>query len=171
MSQPFDFYDVSILPILRNLATTQSTLRKAQESTLAPTLPQSRLIDDMYPLTTQIHIIADNAATVVSKITGDKPIEWVREDIKTFEHMQDALATATQEVEKLDRETVNSAVGKMVGVAWSEDKPMEIKMTDYIALMLPNMNFHVVTVYNICRKEGVELGKRDYMGAYVKHLL
>ena len=37
-------------------------------------------------------------------------------------------------------------------------------MNYLLAFVLPNMMFHVTTAYNILRHNGVEIGKRDYLG-------
>ncbi|MNR36880.1 hypothetical protein D3C85_1548550 [compost metagenome] len=47
--------------------------------------------------------------------------------------------------------------------------PKEKKLTASTYLLhygLPQFFFHVTTAYAILRHNGVEVGKRDYMGAY-----
>ena len=56
-----------------------------------------------------------------------------------------------------------------------EERAIELKIAGHelsfkgmeylVGFALPNFYFHIVTAYNILRHNGVEIGKRDYMGA------
>ena len=47
-------------------------------------------------------------------------------------------------------------------------KTLELSATGYVnGWLVPNLFFHMTTAYNILRKEGVELGKLDYLRSYI----
>ena len=57
----------------------------------------------------------------------------------------------------------------------SEERAIELKIAGHelsfkgmeylVGFALPNFYFHIVTAYNILRHNGLEIGKRDFMGA------
>ena len=57
---------------------------------------------------------------------------------------------------------VNTLFG--IAAAWAIAK-FEFKGKDYLLnWVLPNFYFHVTTAYNILRHNGVEIGKKDFLG-------
>jgi hypothetical protein len=47
-------------------------------------------------------------------------------------------------------------------------KSVDLTAAGYVnGWLVPNLFFHQTTVYNILRKEGVELGKMDFLTAYI----
>ena len=150
---------------LRNLS---SILEKAQAHAEAKkldptTLPASRLIADMFPLSRQVQIACDTAKGAVARLAGVE-IPKHEDTEQTFPELKARIAKTLDFIESVPADKVDG----------SEERDVVLKMrgqdVKYNGLQyllghaLPNFYFHVVTAYDILRSNGVELGKRDYIG-------
>jgi hypothetical protein len=150
---------------LRNLSTL---LDKAQahadaKKIDAAVLLQSRLYPDMFPLVRQVQIASDNAKGAVARLAGAEVPKY--ED--TEETIADLKARLTKTIDFVDS-------FKPAQIDGSEDKDIHLKlgprevnwkgMQYLLGFALPNFYFHVVTAYDILRHNGVEVGKRDFIG-------
>ena len=129
----------------------------------ASVLPAARLFPDMLPLTSQVQIACDAAKGAASRLSGVAN--------PTFEDTETTLPELKARVEKTIAflETI-----KPEQVDGSEDKELIVKvggndtkfggMQFLLGRSLPNFYFHVTTAYGILRHNGVEVGKRDYLG-------
>jgi hypothetical protein len=89
-----------------------------------------------------------------------------------FEDNEKSLEELIARVEKSTAFVEGVAAGKLDG---AEGKSVTVKMRDRelnmtaLELLLnrsmPNFYFHATTAYDIMRHNGVELGKRDFMGS------
>lgn len=127
------------------------------------TLTGYRLFPDMLPLTSQVQIACDSAKGVIARLSGvDAPV---------FEDNEKTLAELKERIAKTIAFLQSVPADKIDG---TEDKPIVTrrgdKETHYVGIQfllghaVPNFYFHVTTTYNILRHNGVEIGKRDYLG-------
>jgi len=153
-------YDTTIPPFIRNLKTLSSLLKKGLQHTSneESTLLASRLIEDMKPLPYQIQRISDTAKGVAVRV-AKVPTEAWADDETTFEQLQARIAKTIAFLEKIDPKSMDG-----------EDEMVEffgtqLKAKDYVLnVAVPNFYFHYVTAYGLLRKEGVPIGKQDYLG-------
>jgi uncharacterized protein len=158
------------LPIfLRHLNGLASCLKKAQGLYTEKKYDESsllayRLFPDMFTLTRQVQATTDHARNCAALLAGV--------DAPKYEMNEKSLADLIARVEKsvafiktVTPEQVNGAEEKTI-VVKVMDREMNYKGID-LALnrALPNFYFHVTTAYNILRHNGVEIGKKDFMGA------
>src|SRR5271168_2287380 len=162
-------YDISIPPMIRGLTTMSAILDKAAAHAAAKkfdavALAQSRLFPDMHPLIRQVQIACDTAKGAAGRLAG---IEVPKhEDTETT--LPELKARIAKTVDFL--KTVTAAK-----VSGDETRAIEIKfpngawkftalsyVTDFV---LPNFYFHASMTYALLRKGGVEVGKRDFLGA------
>jgi len=151
--------------MLRNLATL---LDKAQAHAEAKKIEPSaltsyRLYPDMFPLTRQVQIACDQAKGAVARLAGV--------DIPKHDDTEQSFAELKARIDKTLKfiESVKPAQ-----VDGSEEREVVLKLRagelkfsglDYLfGFAYPNFFFHVTTAYNILRHNGVELGKRDFVG-------
>ncbi len=124
----------------------------------------SRLYPDMFPLTKQVQLACDFAKGTVARLAGQEPPKY--DDNET------TIAALKARIAK----TVDYVQGfKAAQFAGAEEREVQMKIRDqtltfkglpYLAHMaLPNFFFHATTAYDILRHNGVELGKRDFIGA------
>jgi len=127
------------------------------------TLTGDRLFPDMLPLSTQVQIACDAAKGVIAKLSGV--------EAPAFEDKETTLAELNARIAKTIAFIQSVPAGKIDG---TEDKAIVTKRGDkethYTGMQfllghaVPNFYFHVSTTYNILRHNGVEIGKRDYLG-------
>ena len=122
-----------------------------------------RLAPDMLPFSKQIQLTSDFAKNSMARLAGIDPPKF--EDNETT--MDELVARVKKTLEYID--TVPAA-----GLEGSEERDIKIPLRDRTLEMkglpflqnwaLPNFFFHHVTAYNILRHNGVDVGKRDFLG-------
>ena len=66
----------------------------------------------------------------------------------------------------LDAKAIDGAGDRDVTFPLGPTNKGHMKGADYLNhFVLPNFYFHLATAYDILRHNGVEIGKRDYLGA------
>lgn len=161
-------YQASVPRFLNILGNLSNILDKAQahvdaKKIDAATLTSYRLFPDMLPMATQVQIACDSAKGVVGRLAGV--------EMPVFEDNETTLAELKARVEKTISVIKSVLPGQIDG---TEDKEIIIvrrdKETRYTGMQfllghaVPNFYFHITTAYNILRHNGVEIGKRDYLG-------
>jgi hypothetical protein len=126
-------------------------------------LVNARLFPDMFPLSAQVRIAGDFAKGAVARLTGNEPPKY-DDNEATFEELKARIAKTIAYIEGFKPEQFAEAATRTVTIKMrGEDKSFD--GTTYLAnVVLPNFYFHVTTAYDILRHNGVELGKRDFVG-------
>jgi len=150
---------------LRNLS---AILDKAQVHAEAKKLDPAvlgslRLIADMFPLARQVQVACDTAKGAVARLAGA--------EIPKYEDTEQTLAELKARIARTLDFVASVPAAKIDG---SEEREVVMKMrgqdVKFSGLQYlfghawPNFYFHVTTAYNILRANGVELGKRDFIG-------
>jgi hypothetical protein len=164
-------YNASIPVFKQMLTALNGVLVKAEthaiEKKIDPNvLLQARLYPDMFPLVRQVQIATDFARSVPSRLAGiDVPA--YEDNEQTFTELYARINNTLNFIEKLTPAEINGK--EALEVVLRPNTPKEKKLTGETYLLsygLPQFFFHVTTAYAILRHNGVEVGKRDYMGAY-----
>jgi len=123
----------------------------------------ARLAPDMLPLTRQVQIAADVAKNSVARLAGQEPPRF--EDTETsFEQLRARLARTIDVLKSVPASALEGSETRDIKVPAGE-RTLEFKGLAYLQRWaLPNVFFHVTTAYDILRHNGVELGKRDFLG-------
>ena len=161
-------YQASIPRFVTILGNLSNILDKAQAyvdaKKLDPlTLTGYRLFPDMLPLTAQVLIACDTAKGVVARLAGvDIPVYEDTE--KTLAELKARIAKTMAFIQTVKPEQIDGTEDKAI-VTKRGDKETHYKgMQFLLGHALPNFYFHVTTTYNILRHNGVEIGKRDFLG-------
>ena len=127
------------------------------------TLVHARLAPDMYSLDRQIQSACDTAKFSVAYLTGKEPP--VHPDTeKTIGELRARIATCVAYLDTFKESDFAGAEERRVAPAWMEGK--SVLGSQYLTrISVPNFYFHVTTAYAILRHNGVDLGKRDYIGS------
>jgi hypothetical protein len=122
-----------------------------------------RLFPDMLPLTTQVQIACDAAKGVVARLAGiDAPV--FEDNEKTIADLKARIAKTIAFIQSVSPAQIDGTEDKAI-VTKRGDKETHYKgMQFLLGHAIPNFYFHVSTTYNILRHNGVEIGKRDYLG-------
>jgi hypothetical protein len=162
-------HQISLPVFIRHLNGLAGCMKKAQAAYAEKkydeaTLLSYRFYPDMFSFARQVQAATDHARNCTALLAGV--------EAPKFDDSEKSLADLIARVEK----TVAwlNAI-KPEQVDGSEGKPVTIKMRDrelnfkglelLLNRSLPNFYFHATTAYNIIRHNGVEIGKRDFMGA------
>ena len=164
-------YSASVPVFTQMLTALSDVLKKAEtqatEKNIEPNaLLQARLFPDMFPLIRQVQIAADFSKSAVSRLAGvEKPS--VADTEVTFADLQALLATALAYIGEFDATRFEGSDNKEIILRPGTPKEKKLVGSNYLQhYALPQFFFHVTTAYAILRHNGVEIGKRDYMGAY-----
>lgn len=127
-------------------------------------LAEARLIADMLPLTAQVQIACDNAKGAVARLTGVEPPK--HEDTeKTLPELKARIAKTLDFIATAKKEQFNGAETRDIVLKFPQ-LTLNFKGQNYVTTFaLPNFYFHATMAYAILRKNGVELGKGDFLGA------
>jgi hypothetical protein len=150
---------------LKNLSTILDKAQAHYEAKKydAAALMGYRLFPDMFTFARQIQAACDTAKGAVARLAGV--------EVPKHEDTEQTLADLKARIAKT-LDFINSVkAGQIDG---SEEKEIVLKMRSgevkfkgmqyLLGHALPNFYFHATTAYNILRHNGVELGKRDYIG-------
>jgi hypothetical protein len=163
------FYDSAAPAFLQTLGALSDILRKAEAHAVArkiapETLLTARLYPDMLPLTRQIQIACDFAVKTCARLSGSE-VPSTPDTEKTFDELQQRLAKAGDYVKDTAAAKFEGAENRDVTFPAGPDKTMTLKGQQYLShFALPNFYFHATTAYDILRHNGLEIGKRDFMG-------
>lgn len=130
------------------------------------TLLQARLYPDMFPLLKQVQIAADFARGISARLAGIE-IPAFEGNEQSFLDLDVLLTKTLTFLDELDSAPFQGSESKEIVLR--PGTPKEKKMSGQVYLSnygLPQFFFHVTTAYAILRHNGLEIGKRDYMGAY-----
>ncbi|MGH6780208.1 MAG: DUF1993 family protein, partial [Bradyrhizobium sp.] len=84
---------------------------------------------------------------------------------KTIAELKGRIAKTIAFVKTLDAGKIDESANREILFPLGPNKG-HMKGTDYLHhFVLPNFYFHLVTAYDILRDCGVEIGKRDFIGA------
>jgi hypothetical protein len=163
-------YETSVPCFARMLRNLQAILAKAQAHAVArkidpAVLPSARLFPDMFPLVKQVQIATDHAKGAVARLAGVEVPKYDDTE-SSFEDLQARIAKTIAFVESFTAAQIDGTEEREITLkVGGQDRTF--KGLPYLAgFALPNFYFHLVTAYNILRHNGVEIGKRDYMGAH-----
>jgi hypothetical protein len=129
-------------------------------------LLQSRLFPDMLPLVRQVQIACDFAKSVPARIAGVEVAAY-EDSEQSFAELQQRIAKTLALIEGMTAEQLNGSAVKEVVLRPGTPKEKKLTVEDYaLKYGMPQFFFHVTTAYNLLRHNGVEIGKKDYMGTY-----
>ena len=143
-------------------AEAHATARKIEPSALL----QARLFPDMFTLIRQVQIACDFATGVCARLAGaDVPAYEATE--QGFADLQQRIATSLAFIGSLKPEQFTEAATRDIVLRPGTPKERRLAGQAYLlSYGLPQFFFHVATAYGLLRHNGVEVGKKDYMGAY-----
>jgi hypothetical protein len=143
-------------------------LAKAESHPKAAELPEARLAEDMFPLTFQVWCVSDNICKGIARAQGTEPPVLER-DLKTIADMQARLKLTAEHLDKADAALINKREAETVTLGLGPGKSGQMSALNYIlGYSQPNVYFHLNMAYAILRKEGVEIGKQDYLAPFTK---
>jgi hypothetical protein len=161
-------YQASVPRFVNILGNLSNILEKAQVHVDAKklddaTLTGYRLFPDMLPMTTQVQIACDAAKGVVARLAGvEIPVHEDNE--KTLADLKARIAKTVAFIQSVTPAQIDGAEDKEIVIKRGDKETRYSGMQFLLGHAIPNFYFHVTTTYNILRHNGIEIGKRDYLG-------
>lgn len=161
------FHEITITQFSKMLGNLSAILDKAAKFAEAKkidaeVLLNSRLAPDQFNLIRQVQIACDTAKLCASRLTGkDAP---AHEDVeKTLPELKARIGQVIAYLKTFDAKDFNGAQERKVSQPRWEGKYLT-GAEFAVQHAIPNLYFHVTTAYSILRHNGVEVGKKDYLG-------
>lgn len=128
------------------------------------TLMSVRLAPDMLPFGKQVQIACDAAKFGVSRLAGIEAPTFDDSET-TLAALKERVAATVAFLRSVAPEQVDGSEARPVSVPIRGREPLQFSGESYLKqFALPNFFFHVTTAYALLRHNGVDLGKRDYLG-------
>jgi uncharacterized protein len=165
---PISMYQASVPVAIHMLENLAGILRKGAAHAEAKgfdadVLYRARLAPDMFPLFRQVQIATDVVKGCAARLAGEDP--------PVFEDTESDFAELLTRIDKIVAYLKSFRPEQIDG---SEERSVVIRIRGesvtfqglpyLFQFVLPNLYFHAATTYNILRHNGVELGKKDFLG-------
>jgi hypothetical protein len=148
------------LAALLEKGLAHATARKFDPSVLLG----SRLAPDMFPLSRQVQIACDLAKNSVARIAALEPPRF-EDNEKTVEELRARIARTIDYIKGIPASAFEGAEDRDLKVPAGPDKFLDFKGLDFVQRWaIPNVFFHISIAYAILRHNGVEVGKKDFIG-------
>ena len=161
-------YQASAPRFVNTLKNLSSILDKAQAHTDAKkidprVLTAARLFPDMFAMSRQVQSACDTAKGAVARLAG-VGVPAHEDTEQTFEELKARIAKTIAFINTIKPAQVDGSEDREVVLKFRSGEVKFKGMQYLLGQALPNFYFHVTTAYNILRHNGVEVGKKDYIG-------
>lgn len=160
-------YEITIPQFIKMLHNLALVLDKAQKNAQdrkfeVDILLNSRLAPDMFNFIKQIQITCDTAKYCAARLTGkEAPVNEDKE--KTLPELRARIEQTIGFLSSVLASDLKGAEDRQVTQPRWEGK--SLKGSEYVLQnAIPNFYFHFTTAYAILRNQGVDVGKKDYLG-------
>ena len=142
-------------------AEAQAAAKKIDSSVLL----NSRLSPDMFALARQVQIAADQAKNGSARLAGVEAPRY-EDNETTMDQLKARLAKTVAYLKTLDPKQIDASADREITFPLGPTNKGHMKGDDYLNhFVLPNFYFHITAAYAILRHCGVDIGKRDFLGA------
>ncbi|WOE75119.1 DUF1993 domain-containing protein [Alterisphingorhabdus coralli] len=132
-------------------------------------LMDTRLSEDMLPLSSQVRFVCGQARDSAAKLTG-KDMPAIPEDIVAFDALKQLVAETLTLLGDLTEDDFAGDEDAMVELTIPNGMVFDLTRAQYARdWALPQIYFHATTAYAIMRHLGVELGKMDFVGHMLRY--
>lgn len=154
-----------MLTSLRDVLTKAET--HATEKKIDPNvLLQARLFPDMFSFTRQVQIASDFAKGVSARLAGVE-VPSYEDNEQSFADLKARIDKTLAFIEKLTPTQIDGSEEREIVTQAGTTKEKRFVGINYLLHYgLPHFYFHVTTAYAILRHNGIEIGKRDFIGNY-----
>ena len=163
------FYDATVPAFMQMLGALTGLLNKAEAHCKAKNIqPEvlltARLYPDMFPLTRQIQLACDFAAKSCARL-AHIDVPTTQDTEKSFEELRQRLAKTVEYLKTFTPAQFEGADAKDVTFPVGGNNSITLQGQQFVnRIAFPNFYFHAATTHGILRHNGVEIGKRDFLG-------
>ena len=162
-------YQTSAPRFVAILTNLSALLDKAQAHIDAKKIDPSailgfRLYPDMLSMTRQVQIACDSAKGGVARLAGVE-IPKHEDNETSIAELKARIAKTIAFIHTIKPEQIDGTEDKTIVMKLGPNEVTFKGQQFLLNFATPNVYFHAVTAYNILRHNGIEVGKRDYLGA------
>jgi hypothetical protein len=169
-SQDISMYTASV-PVLRQILNSLAAiLKKAEDHVEAKKLEpnallQARLFPDMFPLVRQVQLATDFAKGAAARLGGVEVPRY--DDVEhDFAGLQARLEKTLAFIDSVPRDAIEQGAARDITVGSGDNQRQFQGLTYLLHFALPHFYFHATTAYDILRHNGLDIGKRDFVGSF-----
>lgn len=127
-------------------------------------LVAARLAPDMLPFVKQIQLASDFAKNSMARLAGIDPPKF-EDNETTMDELFARIRKTLEYIDSVPAASLDGSEDRDIKIPL-RDRTVEFKGLEFLQIWaLPNFFFHQVTAYNLLRHNGVDIGKKDYLGA------
>ncbi len=154
-------HSLSNLAVLLEKGAAHAAARKFEPSVLVA----ARLAPDMFPLGRQVQIACDLAKNSIARLAGLEPPKFDDTE-KTLDELRSRIARTVDYIKGVPASAFEGAEERDIKVPAGPERILEFKGLAFLQRWaIPNVFFHITAAYAILRHNGVDIGKRDFLGA------
>jgi len=163
-------YTASV-PVFRQvLGSLAAILEKAENHADArkidpDALLQARLFPDMFPLVRQVQLATDFAKGAAARLAGIE-VPRFEDNERDFAGLQARLEKTLAFLDSVAREAIDGGAAREVTVGTGASQRQFQGLPYLLHYALPQFYFHATTAYAILRHNGLDIGKRDFIGSF-----
>lgn len=161
-------YQTLIPTSIHNLQNLAAILKKAEIHAEAKKIDQSvflnsRLFPDMFPLVRQVQIACDTAKAGAARL-AEIEIPFHADSEQSFSDLQERIKKTIDFLKTIKANQLDGKEELKISYHQHGRDRNFIGLPYLLNYTLPNIFFHITTTYAILRHNGVDLGKKDYLG-------
>ncbi|MFJ2994000.1 DUF1993 family protein [Pandoraea sp. NPDC087047] len=163
-------YRATVPVYLRGLTVMADYIKKARahceaQSVDPDSILKAKLAPDMLDFVAQVQRVSDTAKFAVARLTGVESPKF--EDTETtFDQLLARIANTEAFIAGILEDRFEGAESRQITLKFKTQQTT-MDAVDYLFKFgLPNFYFHVTTTHGILRAQGVDVGKKDYLGPY-----
>lgn len=163
-------YTISVPVFVRGLKIASALLEKAaahadEHGVVPEVLLSARLADDMLPLTAQVQRISDTSKASIERIAGVAAPKF-QDNEASFAQLQERIANTIVFLESVPASAFEGSDTRTFLMSAGSLRHTFTGESYLLTFGLPNFYFHLTTLHDILRNQGVKVGKMDFLGAF-----
>lgn len=166
----FGMYAASVPIYQRQLGALSKVLEKGSAWAEAKKVDEAvlmgtRMTPDMLPFSRQVQIACRFAEESTARLAGTEVPKAPENAEKNLGELRARIAAVLDGLKGFKPEQIDGSEDREINLTIANN-PLKLTGAQYLTgLALPNFYFHCTTTYAILRQIGVEIGKRDFLGA------
>jgi hypothetical protein len=166
----FSMYDASVPVFKQILGSLSALIDKAEAHAEAKKIdPQVllnvRLYPDMFPFVRQVQVASDFAKGCAARLAGVEVPRY--EDTEhTFAELKARIAKVIAFIESLSQDDIAASAQRDISTSSGANAKHFKGQVYLVHYAMPHFFFHATTAYDLLRHNGVEVGKKDFVGSF-----
>jgi len=166
----FSMYEASV-PVFKQILTSLSAIidkaeAHANEKKIEPAaLLQARLYPDMFPFIRQVQVACDFAKGASARLAG-VDVPRYEDTEQSFAELKQRIETTLKFISGLPQDGIEASAQRDITTSSGANAKQFKGQVYLVHYALPHFYFHATTAYAILRHNGIEVGKKDFIGSF-----